>query len=87
VKNPPTVMTVEEVAIYLRIPRSSVYKLAQEGRIPCKKAGRRWRFHRKAIDDWLSDARRHASARRSGYRQDDRALRGIAQRMEDEGPQ
>jgi len=48
------VMTVEEVAEYLRIPRSSLYKLAQEGRIPCQKVGRHWRFHRAAIDEWLS---------------------------------
>jgi len=51
----PIVMTADEVAEYLRIPRSSVYKLAQEGRIPCQKAGRRWRFHRAAIDQWLSN--------------------------------
>ena len=31
----PAGMAVEEVAAHLRIPRSSVYKLAQEGRIPC----------------------------------------------------
>jgi excisionase family DNA binding protein len=49
------VMTVDEVAAYLRIPRSSIYKLAQEGRIPCQKAGRRWRFHREAIDRWLGN--------------------------------
>jgi excisionase family DNA binding protein len=48
------VMTVEEVARYLRIPRSSVYTLAQGGRIPCQKVGRQWRFHREAIDGWLS---------------------------------
>jgi len=47
------VMTVAEVAEYLRIPRSSVYKLAQDGRIPCRKAGRQWRFIRPAIDEWL----------------------------------
>jgi len=34
------VMTVGEVARYLRIPRFSIYKLAQEGRIPCQKVGR-----------------------------------------------
>lgn len=54
----PLVMTVAEVAEYLRIPKSSVYKLAQEGRIPCIKAGRRWRFHRGAIDNWLSASSR-----------------------------
>jgi excisionase family DNA binding protein len=47
------VLTIHEVADYLRIPISSVYKLAQEGRIPCQKVGRHWRFHREALDDWL----------------------------------
>ncbi len=47
------VMTVDEVAEYLRIPRSSVYKLAQENRIPCKKVGRHWRFRRQVIENWL----------------------------------
>jgi excisionase family DNA binding protein len=32
----------------------SVYKLAQEGRIPCQKVGRHWRFHKAALDAWLS---------------------------------
>ena len=48
------VMTVEELADYLRIPKSSVYKLAQEDRIPCQKVGRHWRFHRGAIERWLA---------------------------------
>ncbi len=48
------VMTVEEIAEYLRIPKSSVYKLAQEARIPCQKVGRHWRFHRETINEWLS---------------------------------
>ena len=49
----PPVMTVEEVAEYLRIPRASVYKLAQKGKIPCQKVGRHWRFRRERIDQWL----------------------------------
>jgi len=55
-KQPP-VMTVDEVAVYLRIPRASVYKLAQQGKIPCQKVGRHWRFHRMALEEWLSSAR------------------------------
>ena len=35
----PPVMTIAEVAEYLRIPRGSLYKLAQQGRIPCQKVG------------------------------------------------
>ena len=49
----PPVMTVDEVAEYLRIPRASVYKLAQRGKIPCQKVGRHWRFRREAVDQWL----------------------------------
>ena len=53
----PGVMNVEEVAEYLRIPRSSVYKLAKERRIPSQKVGRHWRFRREALDRWLEAGR------------------------------
>jgi excisionase family DNA binding protein len=48
------VMTIEEVARYLRIPKSSVYKLARAGRIPGQKVGRHWRFHRATVENWLA---------------------------------
>jgi excisionase family DNA binding protein len=49
----PEILTITETCKYLRIPRSSLYKLAQEGKIPCQKVGRHWRFRREAIDRWL----------------------------------
>lgn len=49
-------MTLDEVAEYLRIPRSTAYKLAQEGKIPGQKVGRHWRFLRDTIDKWLRAA-------------------------------
>jgi len=49
-------MTIAEVAEYLRIPRASVYELAQRGRIPCQKVERHWRFRREATDRWLDPA-------------------------------
>lgn len=52
-KQVPDVLTLNEVAEYLRIPRSTAYKLAQEGKIPGQKVGRHWRFHRRIIDTWL----------------------------------
>jgi len=55
--NDVPVLTVDEAAEYLRIPKSSLYKLAQDGKIPCQKVGRHWRFHREAIDRWLSQKR------------------------------
>ena len=51
----PEIMNVQEVAAYLRIPASSVYKLAKEGRIPCQKVGRHWRFRRATLDGWLAN--------------------------------
>jgi excisionase family DNA binding protein len=51
--NQHPVMTVDEVADYLRVPRASVYKLAQLGKIPGQKVGRHWRFRREAIENWL----------------------------------
>jgi excisionase family DNA binding protein len=55
-------MNVQEVASYLRIPLSSVYKLAQQGKIPCQKVGRHWRFPRQRIDEWL-DASKYTRAK------------------------
>jgi excisionase family DNA binding protein len=51
----PLVMTIEEASKYLRIPLSSLYKLAQEGKVPCQKVGRHWRFRKETIDLWLDD--------------------------------
>lgn len=48
------ILTVEEAADLLRIPRSSVYKLAQEGKIPAQKVGRHWRFHRATLLRWIA---------------------------------
>ena len=47
------IMTIEALAVYLKISKSTLYKLAQEGRLPGQKVGKRWRFHREAIDEWL----------------------------------
>lgn len=47
------VLTLKEAADYLKIPEGTMYKLAQEGRVPGRKAGRQWRFHRDSLNDWL----------------------------------
>ena len=52
-ENQEQVMTVEELAVYLKLPKSTVYKLVQEGRIPGQKLGKQWRFGKAAIDRWL----------------------------------
>ena len=52
---PESVLTVDELAKYLKIAKSTLYKLAQEGKIPGQKVGRHWRFHKEAIDAWLKN--------------------------------
>jgi len=47
------IMTVEEVAKYVRTGVATIYKLAQEGRIPATKVGNQWRFRKEKIDEWL----------------------------------
>lgn len=47
------ILTIDELAAYLRLSKSSLYKLAQSGGLPGQKIGKRWRFHREAIDQWL----------------------------------
>ena len=42
----PEVLTIREVAKYLRIKERTVYNLAQKGEIPAFKVGRQWRFLR-----------------------------------------
>lgn len=49
----PEVMTIDDLATYLQVSKSSLYKLAQDGRVPGKKVGRHWRFHKDAIESWL----------------------------------
>ena len=47
------IMTVAELALYLRLHEQTVYKMAKEGRVPAYKVGNRWRFLRRDIDEWL----------------------------------
>ena len=48
-----SVLTIGELAEYLKISKSTLYKLAQEGSIPSQKVGKHWRFHKDAVDEWL----------------------------------
>mgnify|MGYP006209049419 CR=1 FL=1 len=64
--NPPVntaseVMTLEELAVYLKIPKSTLYKLMQEGRVPGQKIGKQWRFAKQAIDSWLAEGGLHSN--------------------------
>ena len=56
------VLTIAELSEYLKIPKSTVYKLCQEGKIPGQKVGRHWRFRRETIDQWLDEKSKGANS-------------------------
>jgi excisionase family DNA binding protein len=47
------IMTIKEVADYLKINEKTIYKLAKEKRIPAFKVGGNWRFKKNTIDEWI----------------------------------
>lgn len=47
------VLMTGELARWLRIPKSSLYKLSQEEQIPATKIGGRWRFDREIVSEWF----------------------------------
>ena len=46
-------MTVQEVADYLRVTKKTIYRLLRRGKIPATKVGNQWRFEKTSIDEWL----------------------------------
>ncbi len=53
-----SVLTIDELAEYLKISKSTLYKLAQEGSVPGQKVGKHWRFHKDTVDEWLCQRKR-----------------------------
>lgn len=50
---PTEVLTIRDVAAYLKLPVSTAYRLAERRELPGHKVGRQWRFHRSILDDWF----------------------------------
>jgi len=47
------ILNSDEVSQWLRIPKNTLYKLCSEGRIPCTKIGKHWRFDRMLVESWF----------------------------------
>lgn len=54
-ERPGDVLTIDELSAYLKLPKSTLYKLVREGKVPGRKVGRHWRFRKEAIDRWLEE--------------------------------
>jgi excisionase family DNA binding protein len=57
-ETPNDILTIEELSTYLKISKSTLYKLVREGKIPSHKVGRHWRFRKVAINRWLDESQK-----------------------------
>lgn len=48
------ILTIEEVAKYLRVSDRTVYDWAQKGEIPAGKIGTVWRFKKSEVENWVN---------------------------------
>lgn len=48
------IMTLKEVASYLKLAEKTAYKLAAEGKLPGFKVGGSWRFKREDVENWIN---------------------------------
>lgn len=48
------ILTLDEVATYLKAGKRTVYRLAAEGTLPGFKLGGTWRFRRSDLDQWMA---------------------------------
>lgn len=48
------IMTLEEVAAYLKVKPQTIYTWAQEKKIPAAKIGKEWRFKKSILDEWFN---------------------------------
>jgi excisionase family DNA binding protein len=51
---PPTLMTLQEVADYLRVTRSTIHRILKRNQIPAFRIGRHWRFNLEEINNWCA---------------------------------
>ena len=46
-------LSVEEIASYLGISKESVYRWAEQGKMPAHKVGRQWKFWANEVNEWV----------------------------------
>ena len=52
--------SINEVSAYLKIPKSTLYKLSETGKIPSVKIGKQLRFRKSSLDKWISEQERES---------------------------
>ena len=49
------ILTIKEVAAYLKLNKKTAYKLTAEGKIPAFKVGGSWRFRKDEIENFTKE--------------------------------
>ena len=50
------ILTINQAAQFLQLSKDTVYRLVAKGKLPGRKVGRVWRFHRRAIEAFVMEA-------------------------------
>lgn len=51
---PDEILTIDEVAAFLKAGKRTVYRLAASGKLPAFKLGGTWRFRHSDLDKWIA---------------------------------
>jgi excisionase family DNA binding protein len=54
------ILTLKEVADYLKLAEKTAYRLAAEGKLPGFKVGGSWRFKREDVLQWIEEQKKRA---------------------------
>lgn len=60
----PDLMTVQELAEFLRVGRATIYRLLRQEKLPGFRVGAEWHFDRAVIERWLREAEHSTSVRK-----------------------
>ena len=58
IEQPPPAMTVRDVAGFLAVDEKTIYRLAQQGKLPGFKVAGTWRFQLQDIQGWIDEQKR-----------------------------
>jgi excisionase family DNA binding protein len=64
VNQKPALMTVGEVAAYLKVHPKTIYRLAKRKELPSFRIGREYRFRLSEIDEWITKRARASLKKR-----------------------
>ena len=53
------ILTIKDVAAYLKVNERTVYRLAASKKIPAFKVGNAWRFRKDELDQWIRQQSNH----------------------------